>query len=304
MNRFSNPEISILMSVFNGEQYILRALLSLLVQTYGNFELILIDDGSTDHTADMIRRIHDPRIRFYQQDNMGLTKSLNRALGMASGKWIARHDADDFSIHTRLADQLAFLDSHPHVGLLGTSCFIQPERHGIINEVYKYPEAHHDIVKAFSSYNPFVHGSMIISRKLMETAGGYGEECTYVQDYELWSRLLPETCAGNFAEPLYVRTVHSGTSQMTIDKTALSEKIRDRYNKSLASDCRLSDTSLPEIEAISFYPVFTAGNGWNRSIARTFDKMARAAHKQNLPWFSLSVQSFLYCPWFLFLVNS
>ena len=212
----NSPVISLIMSVYNGEKYIARALMSLLAQTFDNFEVILVDDGSTDATANIVRSIRDGRIKYIEQSNSGLTKSLNKALSIATGKWIARHDADDFSISTRFERQLAFLNKNPNIGLLGSSCFIQPERLGMINEIYMYPERYEEILAVFTTYNPFVHGSMLIDRELLLASGGYNEQYRYVQDYELWSRIILKTQAYNLKTPLYVRSIHQSASQVQI----------------------------------------------------------------------------------------
>lgn len=295
MKKNNSPLISVIMSVYNGERYIARAVLSVLVQMYADFELILIDDGSTDNTADIVSHINDKRLRFYSQKNMGLTKTLNRALTLANGRWIARHDADDFSILTRFANQMDFLDKNPSVGLLGSSCFIQPERHGIINEIYDYPECHDEIVAAFSEYNPFVHGSMVIKRDIIEACGGYNENYRYVQDYELWSRLLHKTKSHNLVAPLYVRSVHQSASQVSIKKEPIFNEIRDNYLKKVITGEH--NDSFRQIRGISLYPVLTRSQNWNRSISNSLFRMSGEAKRQNLPWKSLCLQSFFYCPW-------
>lgn len=302
MNSQESPWLSVIMSVYNGERYILRAVLSILAQTFENFELILIDDGSTDGTAGIVGQMQDERIKFYRQDNIGLTKTLNKALAYAKGRWIARHDADDFSIVTRFARQIDFLDKNPEIGLLGSSCFIQPEKHGIINEIYEYPERHYEITAAFPFYNPFVHGSMMIRRDVLEGAGGYNEKYRYVQDYELWSRLLPKVQSGNLGLPLYVRSVHQQSSQMSIDKEPILKEISTNYlrrsGKEVSSSFNNKET-VRRIKSKSLYPMVTVANGWNRSIAETYYQMSCVARSHRLPWGQLFGVAFFHCPWFL-----
>ncbi|MFH1154555.1 MAG: glycosyltransferase [Pseudomonadota bacterium] len=290
------PTISVIMSVFNGELFIARALLSLLAQTYDDFELILIDDGSSDQTEHIVAQINDARIIFVKQVNMGLTKSLNKALALAKGRWIARHDADDFSIHTRFARQIAYLDRNPMIGLLGSSCFIQPDKHGVVNEVYEYPAQYDDIVAAFPVYNPFVHGSMIINRELLEAQGGYNENYRYVQDYELWSRLLLKTKACNLETPLYVRSVHRKMSQVLVNKKPVFNEIRDNYMKNEKLFEKIVGVVHP-IKSVSIYPVITLTNGWNKLLADSLYSMSCKARSYNLPWLSMWLQAKLYCPW-------
>ena len=293
----NSPVISLIMSVYNGEKYIARALMSLLAQTFDNFEVILVDDGSTDATANIVRSIRDGRIKYIEQSNSGLTKSLNKALSIATGKWIARHDADDFSISTRFERQLAFLNKNPNIGLLGSSCFIQPERIGMINEIYMYPERYEEILAVFTTYNPFVHGSMLIDRELLLASGGYNEQYRYVQDYELWSRIILKTQAYNLKTPLYVRSIHQSASQVQIRKEPIFEEINNKF-KELNADCYSPNACcFKEIGSISLYPAVTLRESWNKSIRYSYYRMSVESRKQGLPWLRMWLQSLIYYPW-------
>ena len=295
MSNTNTPLVSVIMSVYNGEKYINRALLSIIAQTFVDFEVIIIDDGSTDSTPELIHSILDDRIILVRQDNCGLTKSLNRALRMSRGKWIARHDADDFSISTRFEKQITYLENHLDVGMLGSSCFIQPERHGIVNEIYDYPESYLEIVAAFTTYNPFVHGSMIIDKNLLLEHGGYNENYRYVQDYELWSRLLCITTANNLSTPLYVRSVHKETSQNMIDKEPIFNEIRDNYVKTQKPFGVGNSDPIRQIQSISVYPGVT--NSLNKSLAETYYNMSRLSKSLKLPWIKMRINSVMYHPW-------
>ena len=290
----SDPLVSVIISVYNGKKYILRALLSILAQSFDNFEIILIDDGSTDGTANAIKLIQDQRVKFIQQENQGLTKSLNRALRMANGKWIARHDADDFSIYSRFEKQIEFLRSNPDLGMVGTSCFIQPERHGIINEVYIYPQAYNEILDAFYHYNPLVHGSVIINKDIMDEVGGYNEEFLFVQDYELWSRIIKRTKVSNLSVPLYVRTVHRHCSQITANKEPIFNKIQKRFIEYYPEYKIKRRTKIKEIQAVDIYPLLKATNGWNKLLRQTFRRIGVEAKRQGLPWIKWLLLSLLY----------
>lgn len=301
MNLTASPFLSVIMSVYNGERYISRAVISILAQTFEDFELILIDDGSTDNTFNIINQINDDRLKFFKQDNIGLTKSLNKALALAKGHWIARHDADDFSIVTRFERQINFLIKNQEVKLIGSSCFIQPEKHGVINEVYQYPEWHQEIIDVFPFCNPFVHGSMMVRRDILENVGGYNENYRYAQDYELWSRLLPNLQSANLGQPLYVRSVHQQSSQLSINKEPISSEIRRNYLLRTSNEAYLPDINkgMPNpIKSKSLYPLVTLANGWNRSIAETYYRMSRVSRFHGLPWKRWLGEAFFYCPWF------
>lgn len=289
------PQISVLMSVYNGEKFIARALLSILSQTYDDFELIIVDDGSSDQTGNIISSFKNDRIVLLKQPNSGLTRALNYALSHARGRWIARHDADDFSVSTRFEEQLSFLRANPKVRLLGSSCYIQPS-HGIVNEVFRYPSSYKEICAAFLTYNPFVHGSMMIDRELLVSNGGYDERYRYAQDYELWSRLIVQTECFNILSPLYVRSVHANTSELTVDKKNIFAEVRDNFLRLNPAGQFQPDTD-SRIESISIYPLVTLKDGYNKRLTQTFRDMQSYCNRFGLPSFKLRLQSLIYSPW-------
>src|SRR5882672_11542755 len=117
----NSPLVSVIMTVYNTEKYLTEAVNSILNQSLKDFEFIIIDDGSTDGSAQLLDSFLDPRIRIFKSsENLGLIVQSNKALGLARGKYIARMDSDDISLPTRLATQVAFLESHLEIGLCGT----------------------------------------------------------------------------------------------------------------------------------------------------------------------------------------
>jgi glycosyltransferase involved in cell wall biosynthesis len=288
------PKISVIMSVYNGEKYIARALLSILAQSFSDFEVILIDDGSTDSTAEIVGRFRDDRLKFIRQENLGLTRTLNKALELSSGEWIARHDADDFSIWNRFATQVNFLDKNPDIKLLGSNCFLQPERHGIVNEVYCCPEKHDEIQDCIPFHNPFVHGSILIHRGNLMEHGGYNEKYRYVQDYELWTRIITKVEARNLRAPLYVRSTHPESTEVKVDKHPIFEEIRGAYLNSAGDIAQLEKEY---IYTVPFYPVLSWKNGWTQAVSKTFRGMSQVAGKHGLNWAGYRFQSLFYAPW-------
>ena len=112
--------VSVVLPVYNGAKYLRDAIDSMLAQSYANFELIIIDDGSTDDSINIISAFNDPRIRLYSQENQGLAATLNRGITLAKGAYIARQDQDDVSLPNRLSKQAAFLETNPDYGMVGT----------------------------------------------------------------------------------------------------------------------------------------------------------------------------------------
>ena len=123
------PAISVVMSVYNGEQFVAQSIESVLRQTFPGFELLIVNDASTDRTREIVTSFRDPRIRIVDNpSNVGLTRSLNRGLALARGRFVARQDADDLSLPTRLAEQLAFMRANPGVALVGTQARVMDAR--------------------------------------------------------------------------------------------------------------------------------------------------------------------------------
>lgn len=200
LNQISgSPIITVLMSVYNGQKYLVDAVNSILNQTFTHFEFLIIDDGSTDKTWQILQEYatRDPRIVLIQNDyNLGLAKSLNKGLAMAKGEYIARMDADDISLPNRLGAQASFLDTHPDVGVVGA--FVQMnDEDGRCMEVWRFPTMHGPLVWALCFTTPLVHPSVLFRKKIVEHIGGYNERLLANQDRDLWQRLSASTHFAN-----------------------------------------------------------------------------------------------------------
>jgi len=204
------PKVSVVMSVFNGEKYLREAMDSILTQTFTDFEFIIINDGSTDRTREILESYVDPRIRLYHQQNMGLTKSLNKGLSFAKGDYLARQDGDDISYPERLSYQVNFLDSNKNIGLIGTfASFINSK--GEEFNIWKPPWEHEGIKKHLMITNCFCHGSVMFRKDCLDTVGYYREKFKYSQDYDLWIRISEQYRVANINEILYKNRRSSST---------------------------------------------------------------------------------------------
>jgi len=184
--------VSVLMSVFNGEKYLRQSIESILNQTYKNFEFIVVNDGSFDKTGEILKeyKAKDSRIKIITNEaNIGLTKSLNKALALAQGEYIARQDADDVSLSQRLEKQIGFLEKNPEIKILGTFALLINHNGKVLGKGIK-PVSHLNIQKSLIRANPFIHSSVIIERETLNRFGGYNERFKTNQDYELWFRIL------------------------------------------------------------------------------------------------------------------
>lgn len=183
------PKITVLMSVYNGERYLRKAIESTLNQTFKDFEFIIIDDASTDSTKNIILSYKDPRIRFVEnKKNLGLTRSLNKGLKIAKGEYIARIDADDIPIKSWLEEKLDFMMKHPDVAVVGNWLKIIDREFG---ETYIVDYEHDSVIIKWKHLikNQIAHSSSLFRKKVIEEVGCYNEKYRYTQDFDLWFRV-------------------------------------------------------------------------------------------------------------------
>ncbi len=187
----TRPRVSVLMSVYNGERYLREAVKSILNQTFTAFEFIIIDDCSTDNTWQILTAYaaQDPRIVLIRnEENFGLTRSLNKGLALALGEYIARQDADDVSVPDRLSTQVCFLKKHPEVGAVGAAVRLIDDK-GRLLSVAHPPTDHKTLYAYLLLDNCLCHSTLFARSSLLKQLGGYNPNLPYAQDYDLWWRL-------------------------------------------------------------------------------------------------------------------
>lgn len=201
-----NPKMSVIMSVYNGEKYIREAIESILAQTFTDFEFIIVNDGSTGNSLEIIQSYNDKRIRIINNEkNIGLTKSLNKALKQARGEYIARQDADDISLPNRFEEQIKYFEKDPEVALLGTSIYVIDENGKMVGKCVTLAKP---TISDLFKGNQFNHGSVMFKKDVADDSGGYNELFRYVQDYELWLRIAKHYEVRNLTQPLYKLRFH------------------------------------------------------------------------------------------------
>lgn len=224
----SAPAVSVLMAVRDGVPWVGEAVASVLGQSAGDLELIVIDDGSRDGTPALLAAVADPRLRVERRPPAGLTASLNRALALARAPLLARLDADDLALPERLARQRAFMDAHPEVGLLGAGA-CEVDETGRKVAVQMPPPDDAALRAALIRRNPFIHSAVMARRALVERAGGYDESVPVAQDYDLWMRLAPLTRLASLPEVLVVRRLLPDRVSATRDDARLRAETRIRW---------------------------------------------------------------------------
>lgn len=188
-----NPEISVIMSVYEEpKEFLIRAIESILNQTYKNFEFLITIDNPEYKCKDIIEAYcnKDNRIKLtYNKTNIGLTKSLNNAIGIVRGKYIARQDADDISLPQRLELQHNFLESNPIYSIVGSNIRFVDDNGKFIKRI-NWPVTRKDISRTMHKRNKLVHGTVLMKKDDLISVGRYNSKLKYGQDYELWLRFL------------------------------------------------------------------------------------------------------------------
>jgi glycosyltransferase involved in cell wall biosynthesis len=199
------------MSVYNCEEYLPACIDSVLSQTFQDFEFIIVDDGSTDRSAETIRSYTDRRIVFLQQTNQGVATALNHALRFAHGEYVARQDADDVSLPERFCKEVAFLDTHPQVAVVGTAAALI-DRTGHQFSTFMPFVRHDRLVKELKhGFCPLMHGAVMLRRTALTQCGVYNPVFNWIQDVELWLRLSQYHQLANMREVLYQFRKHDSS---------------------------------------------------------------------------------------------
>jgi glycosyltransferase involved in cell wall biosynthesis len=203
------PTVTVLMSVYNGMPYLHDAVNSVLEQTFQDWTLLLINDGSTDGSADYLNQLDDRRIRVVHQSNQGLAAALNNGIKLIETEFVARLDADDVALPTRLEKQLAFLQSHPRVGMVGTQ--IAPLGAKRVGGGGNLPLDHHSIdFGLLHGHHSISHTSIMCRTALLREIGGYWPS-GWSEDWDLYLRMGERAELANLNEVLvHYRVVESG----------------------------------------------------------------------------------------------
>ena len=203
-----DPKVTVLMSAFNAEVFLREAIDSVLCQTLADFAFIVFDDKSSDHTLQILKDCHDRRlILVSNSENQGLTKNLVRGMGMAQGTYVARMDADDVCLPSRLQRQVDYLEQHPEISVLGSSVmFFDEHSHEIIGS---QPENHEAIQCELLYGFTMLHPSVMMRRADLERHGlNYDPHFIYSQDHDLWTRASRVLKFANLNKPLLKMREH------------------------------------------------------------------------------------------------
>ena len=240
----TTPRVSILMPVYNVAPYLREAMDSILVQTFQDFELIVLDDCSPDNSAEILDTYTDERIvRYRGEKNIGLSNVLNVGMAIARGEFIARMDSDDLSTPERLATQVAYLEAHPEVDLC--SCGMQ--LFGAKQETWVRESNVEDVKITALFHSPILHASSMWRREAFELVGlRFLQEMVPAEDYDMWTRAM---AAGqrlvNIPQVMYLYRIHPSQATTQTDKTAKKDReVKANYLRMLYPEQDMSDVDL------------------------------------------------------------
>ena len=240
--------VSVLMPVYNAEKTVACAVSSILQQSHSNFEFIIIDDGSDDQTSEILAKfaLNDDRIVVKTTQNNGVTAALNLGLGLAKGKWIARQDADDCSVPSRISSQLAVFEKNENVVLVGSAASNQRKK--LLRRIL-FTRGAKRIAYALQFRNVFIHSSVMFKRVIGGKPLKYDVQQRYAQDFELFQRLSRLGDSVNLPQHL----VKLGEP---IDRVSMSHKEEQRI---CASNIALASTEQTQLFPVSVTKFLTAG---------------------------------------------
>jgi len=235
------PNVSVVLPVYNGAPWLEGAINCVLEQSYADFELVILDDGSKDNSWDIITRFSDPRIKAHRQVNRGLAATLNIGIEFAAAPLVARQDQDDWMHPERLTRQVLYMDAHPGCAAVGTWAEIR-EDDDFTGRHHKHALSNEALRLNLMFDNPFVHSSMMLRRAAVLQVGGYCEDKSLQppEDYALWSHLAAHFEVGNIGEVLTAyREVAGSMSRNGVSpfqRNVLRISV-ENMRRTLGSDC-------------------------------------------------------------------
>ncbi len=214
------PLVSVIIPTYNQEKYIKKTLESVLSQTFKSIEIIVVDDGSTDETAEIVNSFNEPRIIYIWQKNKGPAAARNTGIKRAQGKYIAFLDADDLWLREKLERQINFMEKNSEIGLLGTGCY-EINHKGEMMSKKIFPTKNKILKKILIRYNPFIQSSIMLKKEIFDKKEGYNESFPQSEDYELWLRIAKNYKIANLPEYLVMKRYYKESLSPTKDKEQL-----------------------------------------------------------------------------------
>jgi glycosyltransferase involved in cell wall biosynthesis len=278
------PSVSVLMAVYNCALYLPAALDSILSQTFTDFELVAVDDASTDETPSILRAYaqRDQRLLLLRNDsNLKLSTSLNRGLAVCRAPFVARADGDDLYAPNRLEKQFRFLREHNRAGVV--SCYYRTmDSGGHTLDLKKLPVTDATIKFKLLWESPLCHSGTVFRRDAVQGVGGYDNSHPVAQDYDLWARLRDKTEFGNLPQPLMKVRIHGASSSAVrgSDQSRLSVGISRRLFSDYL-DRQLSENEAAALKYLLCSYTAVGPNELNAALRLLDDVIAEASHRED-----------------------
>ncbi|CAN5905267.1 hypothetical protein BH11BAC7_BH11BAC7_28420 [soil metagenome] len=225
--------VSVIIPVYNAAEFVKDSVDSILAQTYRDFEIVIINDGSTDNSLAVIECIQDVRIKIFSQPNAGIAAALNKGIALSKGRYIARQDADDISLPLRFEKQVKFLEEHTDYGLIGAYAEIIDRSGKVTDRFLKHATTNMKLQYDLLWNTPFVHPSLMIRKECFEKAGGFYTGKDLFEDYDMWSKIALYYKIANLPDILLqYRELSTGLSFTTSNS---NDRIINQRRKNIAA---------------------------------------------------------------------
>jgi len=244
----AKPAVSIIVPTYNRSAFIGEAINSVLQQTFSDFELIVIDDGSTDSTGEIVDAFKDERLVFIQQENAGRSAARNRALATARGKYIAFLDSDDTYLRDKLERQVNFMEAHPEIGMIYTSAkCIDAEGNILKNHVY-VASVSGQIYRQVAFFRPvtITLPTVMLRREVLDNVGGFDEKMERFEDTDLWRRISKRYQVGALNYPTCLLRTHDDNTLRTQNPVKITNAIEYYVAKIFREDADMDSDFLKE----------------------------------------------------------
>jgi glycosyltransferase involved in cell wall biosynthesis len=240
LSNFRRPRVSVVMPTYNRADFVLEAIDSVLSQSYSDFELIVVDDGSVDNTKSSIEKYTDERLIYIGQKNMGRSNARNRALSQARGDYIAFLDSDDMYLPGKLALQVEFLDEHPEIGMLYTSAICVDEAGADLNFSYVASVSGH-IYKEIAFFQPvtITLPTVMVRKGVLEEAGNFDESMSRFEDTDMWRRISKITYIHGMDVATCKLRTHTNNSLGSQNPESIVESIKYYSSKIMSEDANI-----------------------------------------------------------------
>lgn len=302
MGKDINPLITVLMPVYNGQQYLAEAISSILLQTYNDFELLIIDDGSSDNSEKIINVFNDSRIVYIKNEtNRGLIYSLNKGLRLAKGKYIARMDADDVSISERFEKQILEFKKDENLVICGS--FIKTFGNGAEEYISHIPVTNAQIFSSIFFACPFAHPSVMIKKEsLLLLNELYREDYKHSEDYDLWSRLL--TLGKGINIPLYLLNYRIHDNQISYINQVQKYITVKKIQKNILAQLSLFPNEMETLFMLNFFKGISKQDQKYLNIGGHFLNKLNEQFKLKNPLYTNDFTKILISRWFQICGNS